>query len=207
MAWGDAMAAIAAGRTRTVDLGLATGGTGTRAFGIAAFVGAATQMAGDAGVHGKPLRGVWGYLPYLANAARFRSAINVETDGGNWCGRALSVQVANSPTGGGGIRVCPPASMDDGLLDVVVVEAVPLPRIARLLAAITRGRHLDLPFVHHWACRTATLTGQDVPLALDGEITGELPAHLTVAPAALRVVVADRQPICDSEDGDAEPAE
>lgn len=188
--WNDALASICAGGTRMVDIGSATGGFGIRAFGIAAFVGAATQMASDANERGKVARGIWGYLPFLARAARFRSVVGVDTDSGSWRGPALSVLVANAPRGGGGIHVCPPAALDDGLLDVVVVEAIPLLHVVRVLIALARGRHLNLPFVHHWKCRTATLSGENVALALDGEIVGELPVELSVLPGALRVIVS-----------------
>lgn len=187
--WQTAFGAIADGATQAVDLGLATGGFGSRAFGIAAFVGAGATMAREANSRGKALRGIWGYIPYLAGAARFRAKISLETEAGSWNGEALSVMVANASTGGGGVRVCPPANVDDGLLNVMIVEAIPPAKVVRLLASLTRGSQLNLPFVHHWTCRTATLSGDGIALALDGEIVGALPVDISVLPAALKVVV------------------
>jgi diacylglycerol kinase (ATP) len=186
--WPTGFAAIEAGCTRQVDLGSATGAFGVRYFGVAAFVGAAAQMASDANQGGKPLGGIAGYLPYLARAARFNAEVTIAGDGFVWDGRALSVQIANAPTGGGGIRVCPPARIDDGLLDVVVIETGSLFQTVRTVLAVARGKHLGLPWIHHWSCRAATLEGAGVMLALDGEIVGALPARLEVLPGVLTVV-------------------
>lgn len=189
LAWPDALAAIAAGNMASIDLGWATGTFGSRFFGVAAFIGAGAQMAAGANAGGKPFAGIAGYLPYLFQASRFRANVRIQSSDIEWRGRAISVEIANAATGGGGIRVCPPASMSDGMFNVVAIEAGGLARVARLLMRLPGGRHMSLSFVHHWTCSSVGLEGDGVALALDGEIVGELPAQFEMASKAIEVVV------------------
>src|ERR687886_42790 len=57
--------------------------------------------------------------------------------------------VGNARVTGGGTRVTPRAHVDDGLLDVCIVEARPRTDFARLLLRVRRGEHLGEPGVHY----------------------------------------------------------
>jgi diacylglycerol kinase family enzyme len=96
----------------------------------------------------------------------------------------LMVGIANAPYIGGGTMLAPGAEPDDGLLDVVVVTAVgPLARAA-FAAALRRGDHLDRDDVALHRGRSVTLTGDEVPHDLDGEVVDDPPHRYRVAPAA-----------------------
>lgn len=63
-------------------------------------------------------------------------------------GRAFVVAVANGTTFGQGMQIAPTAQLDDGLFDVVVVEAMPRLALYRALPSVFSGKHLSHPKVH-----------------------------------------------------------
>ncbi|WP_435771573.1 diacylglycerol/lipid kinase family protein [Nocardioides sp. SYSU DS0651] len=113
--------------------------------------------------------------------------------------QAATVVVANSRFYGKGMAIAPAAELDDGELDVVVIEAAGRLDLIRSLPKVYDGRHVALPEVTVLRGRTVTLAGRHaggaaVPVGADGERLGTLPpdpaAPLTVdlLPAALRVL-------------------
>ncbi len=109
--------------------------------------------------------------------------------------RAWMVAVANSQSYGGGMRIAPAASLDDGLLDVVVIGAVGKLTCLDLLRKVFSGRHVQHPAVAVHRARRVELDG-DRALAVyaDGEPSGSLPATFAVQPAAITVLAADGAP-------------
>jgi len=66
-------------------------------------------------------------------------------------GPVMVVAFANTPTYGGGILIAPQARLDDGKLEICVVEAMAKMRLLRLFPSVYSGRHLDLPEVKYFA--------------------------------------------------------
>jgi len=100
-----------------------------------------------------------------------------------------SVAAANSSTFGGGMRLAPYASLDDGLLDVVLISHIPRRRYLRLAPTVLRGRHVRQPNVEIVRCRTLQLSAErPFSLYADGEELCRLPAEIGVLPSALRVL-------------------
>ena len=105
--------------------------------------------------------------------------------------RRLIVAMANGGRFGGAFRVAPAARMNDGLLDLVVVEDVsPLERL-RMFGAVIRGTHIGRPGVAYRQTPAVTLRFAEPPvLDLDGEFR-QAPAatvRVEIRPAALRMV-------------------
>ena len=117
--------------------------------------------------------------------------VTIEVDGTvAFDGACKVTAVANGRWFGGGMRIAPEALLDDGLLDVVVVGDVGALTLVRRLPLVYRGEHLRMPEVQVLRGRvvTARPTGAGpVPLDLDGESPGYLPATFSVVPAAVRV--------------------
>jgi diacylglycerol kinase (ATP) len=114
----------------------------------------------------------------------------VEIDGGRWETEAMLVAVGNGPSYGGGMRVCPDARLDDGLLDVTVLGPISKPEFLRVFPTVYKGTH-----VHHRAVTVrqaaeVRLTSPDVTAYADGERVCVLPVHVEAVPAALRVFTA-----------------
>ncbi|MCX6634677.1 MAG: diacylglycerol kinase family lipid kinase [Acidobacteria bacterium] len=100
---------------------------------------------------------------------------------------AVHVAVGNGVSQGGGMRVCPRALLDDGLLDVTVIGDVGLADLAANLRLIYSGRIYEHPKVRHF--RAALLRAEaETGLELDGDPVGFLPAEFRVERGALSVL-------------------
>jgi YegS/Rv2252/BmrU family lipid kinase len=104
-----------------------------------------------------------------------------------------TVVVANAPWYGGGLRVAPGALLDDGLLDLVTVGALPRRKLVPMLAALRRGAHLGLPGIATRQVRQITIAAdRPLPVYADGEPLGRGEVTVRVRPAALRLIGAER---------------
>ena len=108
-----------------------------------------------------------------------------------------AVVVANSPYFGAGMRVAPPALIDDGILDLVLMRYGPKLTFVRALAKIKDGSHVNLPQISLDRGAEATITmDRDLPAAADGEplacatpLTAGTPLRVRALPSALSVLV------------------
>lgn len=116
----------------------------------------------------------------------------VVADGETTTARAHIVVVANSGTYGHGLKIVPDAVVDDGLLDILVVEAGPKRQLAPFMNQARHGTHINRPEVSVRRARRVTLTAdRPVPVAADGDNLGSLPCTVTLRPAALDVITPD----------------
>ncbi|WP_310527692.1 diacylglycerol kinase family protein [Nocardioides sp.] len=108
-----------------------------------------------------------------------------------------TVVVANSGYYGKGMRIAPAAVLDDGLLDIIVIEAASKRELIRALPSVYDGGHVALDEVHVFTGREITLSAtsrRPVPVGGDGEALGvlpapgEAPATVSVRPGALTVI-------------------
>jgi diacylglycerol kinase (ATP) len=107
-----------------------------------------------------------------------------------------TVVVANSAFFGAGMKVAPPAEIDDGVLDVVLMRHAPKLTFVRALTKIKDGSHIDMPQVSLERGTEVTLTvSRDLPAAADGEplrcaspLAAGTPLRIRVLPAALSVI-------------------
>ena len=102
---------------------------------------------------------------------------------------AMLVAVGNGPSFGGGLRLCEGASMDDGLLDVVVINPLSKLKLLRVFPKLYRGTHVTIPEYERHRVREVTLSSPGIVAYGDGERLGPLPMTSTVRPGALRVLV------------------
>jgi YegS/Rv2252/BmrU family lipid kinase len=109
--------------------------------------------------------------------------------------RGWLVAVANGPSYGGGMRVAPQASLDDGLLEVVVIHEIGKLEFLRTFPKVFSGRHVEHPAVAvHRAARVDLDADRTLAVYADGEPAGTLPATFEVRPAAITVLAADPAP-------------
>ena len=101
-----------------------------------------------------------------------------------------SVAVANSGVYGGGMRMAPAASVQDGLLDVVMTSTTTRITFLRVLPKLFKGTHVDEPAVSVRTARTVALSA-DRPFRVfaDGDPVAALPCTVTVRPGALRLLL------------------
>ena len=101
-----------------------------------------------------------------------------------------TVAAANTAAYGGGMRLAPDASPRDGLLDIVLITELSRLRFMGLMPLVFSGRHVRVREVEIVRARTIAIEA-DRPFTVyaDGDPLVELPATLSVAPAALKVMV------------------
>jgi len=96
----------------------------------------------------------------------------------------LLISVMNGHRAGGGFHIAPSSAIDDGLLDVVMVEKLHPFRRLRWLPVIEKGKHLELPFIKHFRTKKLIVTSeQPMDTHLDGEYYSAKRLEIEVLPA------------------------
>jgi YegS/Rv2252/BmrU family lipid kinase len=104
---------------------------------------------------------------------------------------SLMVAFANGPFYGGGMKICPDASLTDGQLDVCVVGDLNRFEALRELPGLYEAKHVRNPKVRFYRSRWILIEGDEpTRVHLDGEPWGTLPIRVEALPAALEVAVA-----------------
>jgi diacylglycerol kinase (ATP) len=101
--------------------------------------------------------------------------------------------VCNSTQIGGGRLIAPDALVDDGLLDVCLIEAMPTVEFVALLRRVSSGDHVEDARVHYFRASHVEL-GFDrvVKLNTDGQVLDARHCTYHILPAAARVLAAPR---------------
>lgn len=96
----------------------------------------------------------------------------------------LLISVMNGHRAGGGFHIAPASAIDDGLLDVVMVDKLhPFLRL-RWLPVIEKGKHLDLSFVKHFRTKKLIVTSEEpMDAHLDGEYYSAKRIEIELLPA------------------------
>ncbi|GGO24806.1 diacylglycerol/lipid kinase family protein [Microbispora bryophytorum] len=132
------------------------------------------------------------YLVALARELRSFTPIpfRITLDGEAVEREAMLVAVANTRSYGAGMRVCPQARPDDGLLDVLVVGALSTGGFLRIFPRVYRGSHTGHPAVTLRRARRVEIEALDgdVVAYADGERAGPTPLTCAVEPGAVRVL-------------------
>lgn len=135
------------------------------------------------------LGGKLGYL--LAVVTRifgFREKrFTIQAGAEQWQGPFLLVMVVNSSRAGGGFFVAPEASIEDGRLDMVLCEPLPLFKRLRYLPVIQKGKHLHLPFVTHRQGHKFRIScNETVNIQADGDLYSAKELTIEVLPGKFR---------------------
>jgi diacylglycerol kinase (ATP) len=191
----DAVAAvdiIAGGTVRAIDAGRHTDPQGCSHW-FAGVLGAGF----DSVVNERANRWRWprGRMRYNLAIARelpvFRAIPYViEVDGVRHSTRAMLVAVGNGPSYGGGMQVCPGASLDDGLFDILVVHEISTVEFLKVFPKVYQGTHVGHPAVQILRGRQVRLEARGIVSYADGERFVPLPMSAEVVPAAVNVLVA-----------------
>jgi diacylglycerol kinase family enzyme len=108
---------------------------------------------------------------------------------------ALLVGALNTPSYGGGLYLAPNAKIDDGNLDVILLEDLSLGQILKLLPALGFRGELTTPRLHRISTPHVRIE-TDPPCWFhgDGELLGLTPVDVAIVRKAVRVLCPDRNP-------------
>jgi diacylglycerol kinase (ATP) len=185
------------GRTREIDAGRVgyrawSGDAGEAWFFNVAGVGMSGAVAKRTNESTKALGGKISYLwSTLAVFARWQNTdVRVSVDDEVRGGRMHEVVVANGRYFGGGMMICPEASPDDAIFDVLLIGDITKRDLVQTLPKIYRGTHLPHPKAELLRGTVVSVdSDQPLPVQLDGEQPGTTPVRFELVPRALRLRV------------------
>ncbi len=137
-----------------------------------------------------PRRLQYPYAALRALATYQPGRYRVSVDGDERAYAAATVVVANSAYYGSGMQIAPLASVADGRLDVVVIEAAGRLALMRSLPKVYDGAHVHLPEVTVLTGTRVEVRGSSrspIRVGGDGEPLGSLPP-LDAVPAVIEVL-------------------
>jgi diacylglycerol kinase (ATP) len=104
----------------------------------------------------------------------------------------MLVAVGNGTSYGGGMKVCPGALLDDGLLSLIFLDEVSTPKFLRVFPSVFKGTHVAIPEVHEHSATTVRLDAPGQVAYADGERVGPLPVEIRVVADAVRLLAPPR---------------
>jgi YegS/Rv2252/BmrU family lipid kinase len=175
-------------KVRKVDLVKVNG---DKYFGSVGGIGFDAEVASWANRYKRFAPGATIYLlAILAKLFTFKfKRVAITYDTGNHTGEILMAAFGNTEWYGGGINIVPTALMDDGVLDICVVDKINKFKLLLLLPSALKGNHTRFPEVKIYRTKRITINS-DTPLTLlgDGEMICETPVFLEIVPRALNVI-------------------
>jgi diacylglycerol kinase (ATP) len=184
-----AIAGLARGRIRRLDVGEAWGEYFLNSVGIGFDAEVARQVQLATRLSGLPA-----YLVAVGKVIRRFTArtLQLASEEVSFSERLLLVEVGVGPIVGGGFRLTPDAQPDDGLFDVCAIREQSTLGILTKVPLAIFGWHTRLEAVRCF--RTAALTiraaGDGLAAQFDGELrNGANEMHLRIVPLALPVLV------------------
>lgn len=190
------------GNTRQIDLGVITAEKDSakrRYFCCVAGIGLDTEIARAANALPRWLRGYGGYALLLPpRLARFKPLIARVTTPENSRPEnpipefkpIIVAAFANTSIYGGGMKIAPRAKLDDGLLDLCIVNNMNKLALLTLFPTVYFGRHLSIQQVFYSQTSSiAVQTQSPADIYADGEYVCQTPAEVSIAPRALSVIV------------------
>lgn len=175
---------------RTIDVGLCNG----RRFLHMGGAGFDSRMFEATS---RELKKRLGWVAYLQGASRTILApaakFSIDVDGATVeCASPLVLVANGSSIVTPAFRVYPGISYDDGALDVIILTGTRTTEIARMIGRFAT-RSLDRsPFALHLRGSSIRIRSDPPsPIQLDGDVFDHTPAHFSVLPKALDLVVPD----------------
>jgi diacylglycerol kinase (ATP) len=162
------------------------------------FINVATGGLGAeiSGVNDEELKKRWGKLSYLRASLEVAKDFDVRgltlyLDGERREVEAVNVAVGNCRYTGGGWPATPKANPEDGLLDVVIIEALGAGELLGLApAALAEFDYLDKDGILFARAKEVYVeTHPGLEFTVDGEVIGDDPAEFSVIPHSLQVLV------------------
>lgn len=178
-AWSDAIDLLHRGRTRNVDVGHVK--SADKSYYFLNIVGMGFSV--DAGKSAQKLKflGNTAYtLATLWQVLKLKSyPLVVDIDTKTLHCDNVFITISNSRYTGTHFLIAPDAVIDDGYLDVTILEKLPRHRLLKLFPTIYSGRHVEYREVStHKAKRINIRSPKAMLLAPDGEFVGHSPAEI-----------------------------
>jgi diacylglycerol kinase (ATP) len=97
---------------------------------------------------------------------------------------AMLIAIGNGQSYGGGMRVCPNADLNDGLLDIMILHPVSKFEFLKVFPTVYQGTHIEHPQVEVIRAKKIRIESAAIAYA-DGERIGQLPVQVESLPQSL----------------------
>lgn len=187
-----ALRLLAVPTVRPIDVVKVTAGATLRYFVNVAGAGFDSEVNETANAMTLRLGGTGTYVAAVVKTlSRFVPArYEISVDDEAFSVDAMLAVVGNGMQYGGGMKVLPSARLNDGLLDVCIVEKLSKSAFLRAFPRVFTGAHTGHPKVRMLrGTRVRMEANRKIQLYADGERVGPLPAVFELMPDALQVVV------------------
>ena len=195
----EAVEVLARGASLEIDVGKATfqghdGKTRSRYFVNLASFGMGGEVSARAKNILSPLGGkiafLYATLRVLLTYRGKRVELVLDGAGEPRNYTILNVAVGNGCFHGGGMHVCPRAVLNDGLLEVTVIDDLGVLTLLKDLSYLYDGNIYAHPKVRHLRAKKIVATSPETTrIEVDGEPLGALPLEITVLPRRLKALV------------------
>ena len=105
-------------------------------------------------------------------------------DGKSYEREAMLIAAGNGNSYGGGMLVCPNADLQDGLLDLMILNPVSKREFVMIFPSVYEGKHIEHPQVEIIRAKEIYIEADAICYA-DGERVGPMPATISIAEKAL----------------------
>ncbi|MFO7882288.1 MAG: diacylglycerol kinase family lipid kinase [Kosmotogaceae bacterium] len=100
------------------------------------------------------------------------------------------VAFGNGKYFGGGMKVCPDAEPDDGLIDVVGIGQMSKLKLLYHFPKIYNGKHISVNEVDYVRGKEFDVKGKkETPIEMDGEVVGTLPLKIKIKEKAVKILL------------------
>jgi diacylglycerol kinase (ATP) len=145
------------------------------------------------------MKSIAGRLAYLVGGAQallefdpVRMTLVAEPGGIRLGSGIYAFAACNARMIGGGRLIAPHAVIDDGLLDLCVIDAMPALEFVGLLRRVSSGEHVGDPRVRYFRASHATLQfDRPIPINTDGEVLETDTCEYQVSPKAATFLAGD----------------
>ncbi|MDI6764669.1 MAG: YegS/Rv2252/BmrU family lipid kinase [Thermodesulfobacteriota bacterium] len=137
--------------------------------------------------------GTLGYTVCVLKALKKFKPFEIEMTIDDHClrERVMMVSVANGPYYGGGMKIAPQATMDDGILDICIVKEISKWELLRQFPKVFKGTHISHPKIIMKSGRSIKIVSDESrEIFADGEHVGSLPAECMIGSRTIRILTA-----------------
>lgn len=177
---------------KEIDLGVIRGGSNETLFCCVAGVGMDADANARANRMSPWLKSRGGYvLAALQALIAFKPAeMKITAEGREIRQTAFFIAVGNALSYGGGMKVTPQATLDDGLLDICLVSKMNKLKLLCWVPTIFFGQHLRLKEVEYFQARQIAIEAErKLDIYADGDFAGQTPVEIRLIQRGLRVIV------------------
>lgn len=196
---GDAIETLATGEPHAIDIGkvsfmTARGKAEERYFVNLVSFGMGGAVAARSRNFLTPFGGrmafLWATVCVLLSyrGKKIRLSVNGDRESSAYC--VTNVAIGNGRFHGGGMHPCPTAVLDDGVLEITVIEYMNMFRLLRDIRVLYSREIYTHPKIRHLrGARIEVLSTEKTWIEVDGEPLGRLPLVIKVLPRILPVMM------------------